>query len=861
MITSYKQLTGRYLKANRKRTLLTIIGIVLSVALIAAIGFFIVGMMQAQTDSIKNDYGSWHVSFSKPSEDVVSKVTNNPKVSRSGLYEMDAEITVDSGVKVSTIIATDKALELLPCKINEGRLPENENEVAVEKWVLPYISRDAKIGEKIKLGNKEYILVGILQDSVASQVQGSGMFLSKSNDIDNKSAVLLAEISSKTNLRNAVKELDSLTNEKIVKTDAKGKEVIVSSVLNNSPLIDMEGGGDGKSGLSQFYASVAVIIGIVVIATIAVIYNSFQISIVERIKQFGLLRAIGTTPRQIRKIVLREATILAVIGVPLGLVLGIIAICIIEFVFKVIGGDSVVFMKLSISPTVMIISVIVGTIAIYVSALIPAFFAGRISPLVAINSRTSIIKEKIKRKRFSIIGKIFKFEGTLASKNIKRNRKRYRVTVFSIVISVVLFITFKSFTDMTLNISSNLNESKNIHFAVQSDSVASAEKRFVDNSIINNINSLNVVDKVYKVYNQYDFDEYIDKDKETKEVKDIGSIYVRNTNINGKEKVLMNGSINIYDNAALEVSKKYIQSGSIDISKLNSENGVILINKNRIYNAKTKTQYYGPVADIKVGDEIELQYSGERNTSEINNGNTRSSITNVKPAEKNDKINKVKVMAILTNDPFDFKGQQSGPKLITTEEMAKKLTGKNDIKITGLNITIKDVKNADKAKAQIEDAIKSEPSLTVINYSDSNRDTKSAILMIKILVYGFVVVVSLIGSVNIINTLTTNIILRRKEFAALKAIGLTQKGLRKIIVLEGLLYGIVGTIYGSIISCILSYMMYRGMNNVRNFPWPVPWMAIIIAAAASLLIGYLSVLAPLARINRENLIEAVREDY
>ncbi len=122
-------------------------------------------------------------------------------------------------------------------------------------------------------------------------------------------------------------------------------------------------------------------------------------------------------------------------------------------------------------------------------------------------------------------------------------------------------------------------------------------------------------------------------------------------------------------------------------------------------------------------------------------------------------------------------------------------------------------------------------------------------------------VVSLIGSVNIINTLTTNIILRRREFAILKAIGLTQKGLKKMIVLEGFLYAVIGTIYGSIIACGLSYMMYQGTVSVRESSWQIPWIGIAIAAAAAVIIGYLSVLSPLSRINRENLIDTIREDY
>ncbi|UZW13570.1 FtsX-like permease family protein [Clostridium pasteurianum] len=854
MISSYKQLTGRYLKANKKRSLLTIIGILLSVALIATIGFFIVGMQQAQIEDIKNGYGSWHVSFSAPEEEIISKVVNNPKVLKSGMYQQGEQINIKKDLKLSPTIASGKALELLPMKIKEGRFPKEKNEVALEKWVLPYIGDNIKVGDNIKIQNREYTLTGILQDSVYTQSQKNGTMLLISDNIDRRKAALLAEVSPKTNLKNAVKELTSLTDKKITSINDKGQKIQIPSVVKNSLLIDMQGGGDRNSGLAQLYIPVGIIIGIVVVATIAVIYNAFQISVVERIKQFGLLRAIGTTPKQIRKIVLREATILTIIGIPLGILVGVAAICTIQYVFQVIGGDSVEWFKLSISPAVIIISIIVGVVSVYVSALIPAFLAGRISPLVAINSRTSIVKEKIKKKRFSIMGKIFKFEGALASKNIKRNRKRYRITVFSIVISVVLFITFKSFMDMTLNISDTLNESKNIHFLVQTNS-----STFIDNNIIKNISTLNSIDKVYKVYKQYDFDQFIDKDKEIKAIKGIGSIYGRNTNINGQEKVLMNGSINVYDKAALQASKKYIQSGSIDIDKLNNENGVVVINKNQLLNDKTNKKYVGPIVGIKVGDEIELQYSGETSNTVTNNG--QGITTRINPAQNKGKLNKVKVIAILKEDPFDFQGLQNGIKIITTEEMAKKLTGKNDIGVVALNIVTKNVKNEGASKAEIEKGIKSQPSLSLINYLDGNRKTKSTILMVKILVYGFIVVVSLIGSVNIINTLTTNIILRKKEFAALKAIGLTQKGLRKMIILEGLLYAIVGTIYGSIIACGLSYMIYSGMSGIREMIWPVPWDAMIIATIASLVISYLSVLSPLARINKENLIEAVREDY
>lgn len=825
MITSYKQLTGKYLKRNKKRTALTIIGIMLSVALISTIGLFFKGIQDTQIQDAKNSGGSFHLAFQKTDEKLNSKIINNPKVSRSGFYTISEGIKIGDKLFANIITATDKALELFPYNASVGRLPEKQNEVAMEKWVLSSIDKDAKVGSKVKVNNKEYSLVGVLGDNVSSQMNGNGLILSKDNNINKQDAALLVEISSKTNLKTAVEELKQLGDK--------------DSVMENSYLLQMQGVGDESSGFGGLYIALAIIIGIVVISTIAVIYNSFQISVVERIKQFGLLRAVGTTPRQIRKIVLREATILAIIAIPLGLMCGIIAIYGIGIAFKLIGVDSVMPMKISIYPMILFVSGAVGLVAIYLSALVPAFFAGRISPLNAISGRNSITKEKIKRRNNRVIQRIFGFEGALAAKNIKRNRKRYRITVFSIVISVVLFVTFKSFMDMSLNISSELNESKNIHFSIISGGTN------IDSKIEDDIKSLKLVDNVYRVYNPYFFNMAISKNSKVKEIEDMKSIY-KKTTLNGVEKTLIASSIAIYDKKSLEVSKKYLKSGNIDVEKLNNENGVILINKNRVFNQITEKSYFGPIADIKVGDEIDVQYDASK-------------------TGKFDKINrefvKVKVMAILEREPFNFRGDTEGLKIITTEEMGKKLIDSKDIKPTNLNIVLKDVKNEDAGKKAIEAAIKSNASFLVINNIDSNRKDKSSILMVQILLYGFVLVVSLIGSVNIINTLTTNIILRKKEFATLKSIGLTQKGLKKMIVLEGLLYGIVGAIYGCIIGCGISFLLYKSMGGFREFGWMVPWKAIGIAATASIVIGYISVLSPLSRIKKENLIEAVREDY
>jgi len=826
MINSYKEITGRYLRINKKRTALTLIGIILSVSLISSIGFFFKSMQETEIQNMKNTYGSWHIMYSNADDSLITKIKSNPVVLRSGTYTMGEAVNIDDKLKVREVYGSDDGLRLLPYKLKDGRFPERTSEVAMEKWFIDRMKKDVSLGDKIEILDKEYTLVGILNNSLRNQNDGIGELLVNDPNANMNQRALLVELDVNRKLRDNLDELKKLWDEELV--------------MENELLIMFQGTG---MPLAMIFL-MSVIIAIVVISTIAVIYNAFQISVVERVKQFGLLRAVGTTPKQIRKIILREATLLALIGIPPGLFFGVLALYGIDIAFRMIAGENMVFRSPTISLDITLGSILVALLSIYASALLPAIFAGRISPLVAISSRNSITKEKLKRRKSFIIGKIFGFEGVLASKGIKRNRKRYRITVFSIIISVTLFISFKSFMDMSLNVYSELNESSNMHFSVMSN----GDRTKIDESLIEEINNLPYLDTSYRAYNAFNFDTVIDKSRESKDVRKIGNVY-SDISYNEENKTLVDGSLLVYDEESLEVAKEYLKAGSIDIDKLNSENGVIIIGKNRIFNPKTERTFYGPISDLRVGDEILLQseeYQADGSISDIEFGEG--------------KVNKVKVLAILDSNPFDFRGNDISVKMITTKDVASKLISQ-EINPVALNIKIKDITLEDKAKEEIENIISEADGLRLINIIDQNRNTKSIILMAKILLYGFVIVVSLIGSVNIINTLTTNIILRRREFASLKSIGLTQKGLRKMITLEGILYGIMGSFYGSIVGTILSYMLYRGIIDMREQSYHIPVDAILVAVAGAMFIGYISVLAPLRRMKKANLIDVVREDF
>ena len=829
MITEFKQLTWKYLKSNKKRTLLTIIGIILSVALISSIGLFLKGIQEVEIESMKNMYGSYHVQYTNVDPELVGKVANHPKVSRSGTYRVGETFVIEDIINVSELVATDQALELLPYQPKEGRLPQKKGEVALEDWLLRNIKPNADIGDTIELGGKKYTLIGILENNINNQVKSEGMVLTWDEHLKGENAILLAEISPKTNLKTAVEDLKVLGTK--------------DQVSINTYLLQAQGAGEESLYLGS-YMVVGVIIAIVVISTIAVIYNSFQISVMERMKEIGLLRTVGATPKQIRKMILREATLLSLIGIPIGLFFGIIAIYSVSLAFRLIGGKELRIVKPVISPLVLGGSALIGLISIYISALLPAIFASRISPLVAISNRKSIAKEKIKRRKSPLIRKILGFEGEMAYKNIKRNPKRYHITLFSIIISVMLFISFKSYIDMASTITDEIEEAENVHFTVARNSQGIDRGFTIAPEIMEEIQNLSYVQEIYGIYGFYEFTMEINKNGEIEEIKGFNQEIYRDSD--SKDESEINGTITVYDNAALEVSKKYAKYGNIDVNQLNSGNGIILLGKNEIYNPNTGSFYHGPVADLQVGDEI-----GVINRIYDENGSTK--------AAKVDK--EVKVEAIVENHIFNRRGDMEGLNIIASKPVVENLIGQEISDPINLNIVLKSVEDEKEALTAIENMIKENPNLRLINHIDSHRNQKSRKLMVQILLYGIIIVVSLIGSVNIINTLTTNILLRKREFATLRSIGLTYKGLRKVIILEGMLYGVMGVIYGSIIGTALSFIYFQGFSDFSESLWNIPWISIGIAFLATLIIGYLLVQYPLARMKKDNSIDNIKGEY
>lgn len=662
MISSYKQLSSRYLKGNIKRTILTLVGIVLSVALISTIGLFMRGSQLSQIESIKKLNGfSFHVGISNYDEAILNKIRYNPQIESCGLMSQGRTIPVGD-VSVQMNFADHRAMEFLSYSLIYGKLPVNEHEAVVDSWTLPYIKKDLQIGDSFQLDGETYKLVGLLDNREFTQKSKEGRLLTYKRDFAIGEGRILLEINQRANFNEVLDELKSLTDHENI--DINEDLIRVLKPQSNSSIL----------------ALLVIVVSIVVISTAVVIYNAFQISVVERMKQFGLLRSIGATRKQIRQIVMREAAVLAVIAIPIGIVCSILALTALQFIFFILLEDSASVSFFHIDWQILLISSIITLTAVLASSYYPAFWAGRVSPLLAISSRLSIRKESIKKQKNAVLRKPISFPLSLALKNVKRNKNRYTITILSIIISSVLFITFSSLM--------------NIAFS---------------------------------------------------------SKYVNNESTKSDLTII------------------YLEQGRRDSSVDNSQ--AIL---------------------------EQLKLLG--NVSEV--------------SEQGDSF----------------------------------------------RINLKDVDQSSATVADIQQSVGTNHSITIVNQLDENKTRKESELVIKVLAYGFIAVISLIGSVNIINTITISIIIRRKELAALKSLGMSQKDLKKMIIYEGLIYGVSGSLQGIFFGCILSYILYLAVSGIKKLDWTIPYAACLITFAAALFISYISVLIPLRKIQRENIIDVIREE-
>ncbi|MBU5439701.1 ABC transporter permease [Tissierella sp. MSJ-40] len=861
---SYKEITYRYLKGQRNRTLLTILGIILSVAMISAIGTIIVSTRGALIKQAIRENGSYHAKFMNVEKDNIERILNHVEVGESGVSKFEGSGIVRETTEEEREMYGDispyryidiegykeEALNMLPYKIKEGRFPKTSDEIAIEPLTAKYFEKEVKIGDKINLTigdrkfiedensneddikvkeifeknmEKEYTVVGFIQP----QYIWSGRFVTTG-------ITSLDENSPKTgqfnvyikvpNVKNAQEKINSIAND-------IGKDI--EEVQFNNRVLRLYAESLDKTFNKAMVVLLVFVVLLIVVSTIAVIYNAFNISVLERISQFGLLRSVGATPQQIRGIVLKEAFILSIIGIPIGLFSGVLAMKIVLYVIGLLKSNIEIFndMEITISTTVFLISSIVGLITVFLSAIGPAKRAEKISPLEAVRNTGSFKKESFSKvKKSGFIRKLLGLEGEIAYKNLRRNKKRFLITVFSMVISISLFITFSSFSNFMFKM--GLVEGKDIgDFMIYGRGSQEAEK------IYKKLKGIEGVNRVYKVRN-INGDVLLSENKISKKNKEMQP---REFNYK-KDGLVQVSNANMYTigDENFHMLKKLLNEGTIDIEALEKENGVLVINNTYVYNDKTEKQSLIEGYHLKLGDKFLYKaYESNEEDEEI-------------------KYNELKVMGVLEKGILDMSYNSNGSiSIITTEKVWKNVIDENR-EYVRMYVELEEDGNIETVRKHIKEIESENPEFNYVDFIENAKQNRIAGIVINIFLYGFVAIITLISSINIINTISTNIILRTREISMIKAVGMAQGGIKRMVALESLFYGIYAAIFGGAIGTGLTFILFKIVFNIREFEWAIPWKNIGIACVGATIIALLSGAFPLRRINEGIIVENMK---
>lgn len=934
-----KKLTLKNLKLNRKRTIVTIVGIILATALLSALVTLVSSFQYSMIEYQKQKDGDFHVKFSGVKMSELSEFKNNRNI-ESTFETMGMGFAKLNGCKnedkpYAYVMATDEAGFEKGCfNLIEGRMAKNEDEIVIPRHLKTNGRIDIKVGDEITLdigkrydSNTESVIsencayeheAETLTDTVTKRYKvvgimerpGYGMedysatgytFVTYSDElaaIDNGTKSEASEADTTLTVysrytKKALRNKDAVTadiigvdeklfekaNNSSVEMSAEESDRFLKEMENakydiymNGYLISYECVFPIDGSFKALFTVAAVVALIIILTSVYCIKNSFNISITEKIRQYGMLASVGATRRQIKSSVKTEAAMLGVVGIPVGTMSGILASFILVKVVNALSAGWLNFaLSFHTSLPALILAVILSIATIYFSATGSARRAAKVTPLEAIRNTKEIKIKSAKLKTPAIIGRIWGIGGVISYKNIKRNNKKYRTTVTSIVICSVTFIVISYFMSMAFsvvgmsyasadyNIGINMSCKKDINIDIEKLSKLVSGIEGVDD---------------YLVGAGYDFD--VRKPKYTKEYGE----YCRQVYDNS-EDVSQMFLITVLDDKSYD---KYASDAGIK----NAAAGAILVNKGTfdVYN-ENSLKYVKKEMELykyKAGDTIECGYNVYDDASSDDNaveGDTESS-TEINTEDNSGYVDEetinngvrktldVTIAGVTDKVPIGYKGYSYATLLFMNKKGFESLwaDGKtNELKQRYVSYSAYVVaENADEYQDTFEKETEGNPEYSQISFYVSNldkqmRDEQSLFTLLGVFAYGLIVVIALIGITNIINTLSTGMELRSREFATLRSIGMTDKQFAGMVRLESVFISVKALVIGVPLGILISYLLCAIMNRMDGaIIYEPPYKAIILCIVVVIMLIYAIMKLSMTKLRHNNIIETIKNE-
>ncbi len=845
---------------------MTIVGVMLSTALICTV----VGMVATFRQSIIQDYkensGDWHVCIGVSSAEQYDTALNNAHVEKAGVSQQlgFSEMGERYGYMryLNIYGCNDAFFTQMNIKPKEGRLPENASEMLISS-AYAETENAPKVGDMVTLpvgdrvirtedgeelqyngwdyaeeevfipaGEKTYTIVGIA-DGTGSHSPYSG-FVAE-DEFKGKYTQIYIRFDKPSRYTEI---LDGLTNA-LSGVDDGSYDYMTNMLVRYE-------GGLSDAGMNMA-VGLALIISVIIVGTsVFIISNSFRISVEDKKTQFGMLASVGATKRQIRAMVFREGLYIFVIGTAAGLALGAFVIWLLDQVVNLLIGDMMSIRMVYTFPLwVAVFTVLLSAVTIFLSALKPARYAARITPIEIIRGGSDIRIDADRPGAKRMTSKLFGVGGVIARKNYRRSKRKYRTTIVSLVIAAAVFIAISGFVSYGKKL------------------VGEVYTKYDSNLVINYIGD-QYEDGFENVKKAYDRVRSLSGIKSSfyglvtegfaslwpygsEERKEHESAYAeQNSNPENLDRAML--ELPHVDFQIIMVPEQIFTDHlkKLGITPEDPDNAALLADREKYYENDVK--YTRRNTSLDEGDILRFVYAGD-----VKDGDDSEEPEPVW-MESSCRIEKLVDEETLPTGLGGIFMSEGGTFLLISEKhfsdtpanawMSALYVDAEEPGVTG--DTVEAWNNGE------------QPVYRINNLYEQQQGNERMILVLGIFLYGFIIVITLIAVTNVINTINTNMNLRRREFAMLQSIGMTGREFSGMIRAEGLLVSLKAILFGIPLGAVLSYLVHLVVKKRFSYEYVFPWVAMIVASAAVVVIVGVIMWSSVRRIRKQNIIDAIR---
>ena len=893
----FNKVTLQSLKKNRTRTIVTIIGIILSAAMICAVTTFASSIYNYALDNAIYVDGDWHGSAEDIDSKTYESIKDDSKI-KSYVYAQQLGYSKIEDCKnenkpyLFLLGASDGFNEMMPVHITSGKYPTSSSEIIIPEHLFENGGVELKIGDTLQLALGVRMLDGyemsqnnpfyVYDENDEAVPSGETLTVKETRSYKivgfyerpsfenytapGYTAITIADkqISKKYSYNvwfkmNETKDVYSFIE------DNKLPGKTNSSVLRYS-------GVSRYTGFNSMILSLSIIvISLIMLGSISLIYNAFSISVAERTKQFGLLSSVGATKKQLRRMVVSEASMVSAVGIPLGVLAGVGGIGITLFFvgnkFEALIGYPIP-LKLSVSALSLVVAVVIALLTVLISAIVPSKRATKVSAIEAIR-QSKDINTKIKKVRTSkLVYKVFGLPGMLANKYYKRSRKKYRATVLSLFMSVVLFVSAAAFTGaLTESVSDSFG---NVGYDILIYGYENEFEKITVDDLLNELKNDKGINQV--AYTQgSSFFVTVPSDEVSKDFLDYYA-KTENLSVSQIEDVGIYTNFKFVDDEAYRALLRSYKLNEEEYFNPNAPKAVVVDGRVVFDSVLGKYTSYNVLKteNIKTSIVIQKEFDGyylDRETVD-EQGNTVYIFENSKVSgdrmtltkeeafeEKSTEIGK-----IIYDAPF-YLDVNSRLTMIYPISLRDNVMPIESFYNTGYNYYITTDTHVETMGA-IEDTL-SDLGLAKLSTRDiaaDEEENRNIVTIIQVFAYGFIVLISLIAAANVFNTISTNITLRRREFAMLKSVGMTAKGFNRMMNFECVLYGTRALLFGLPVSVGISYLIHLAVSEGYQKDFTLPWVALGIAVLSVFLVVFVTMMYSMSKIKKDNPIDALKNE-